>query len=822
MGLIASSAARRSRRLLVCSGLALALVLLLGPAGALAAAGRRIGSKPSLPSGAKAVGALSQSTQLSVTVTLQPRDPAALAAYATAVSTPGSSEYHDYLSVAEFAHRFGPTASAIAAAETSLRARGLSPGKLSANGLSFSVTATAARLASGFQTSFERYHLRSGRTAYANTSAPQVTGSGASVVQSVIGLSNLAVEKPEGVTRNTSASTRGATVSHTVTSSGVTACSAATTDGGGSYTAAQIAGAYGFDGLYGAGDFGSGVTVALYELEPYAASDVSSYQSCYGTSVPVTNVSVDGGSSCDGDPNCRIEDTLDIEDVIGLAPGVHISVYEGPNTGPGAYDTYAQIVSDDTAKVISTSWGLCEAEEGSGAADAENTLFQEAATQGQTVFAAAGDSGAQDCTDSIGNPTGGQAVDDPASQPYVTGVGGTSLTLSPSYSEIAWNDVVYGGAGGGGVSQLWLRPSYQSGFALAQSAISCGSGGHTCREVPDVSADADENPGYDVYWDGFWQPIGGTSAATPTWASLLALAEASSDCAGAPLGFLNPLLYGAASSDYSADFNDITSGNNSYDGVTGYSAGTGYDMASGLGSPKGTALTATICTGHDTVTFAAAPTAQTTDAGKLVAPFTVSAVSSLGKTPITYSATGLPPGVTIGATTGTVSGRPTAGGAYAVTLDATDHYGTVGTESFTWVVRGNPHARSGRVHVSGRTGSLTLTLRSGRDSPELKTVRLIAPRGARFSGRSSVLSRSVRAVTLSGAQQAISRKVSGRRLTVTFSTTTSASRLKLSGAELTLTKSLARGLAHRTKRFKLTLVMTDASGTQTRVTLTLR
>ncbi len=802
----------------MCSGLALALVLLLGPAGALAAAGRRIGTKPSLPSGAKAVGALSQGTQLSITVTLQPRDPAALAAYAAAVSTPGSSEYHHYLSVAEFARRFGPTSSAIAAAEASLRARGLSPGRLSANGLSFSVTANADRLASGFHTSFERYHLRSGRTAYANTSAPQVTGSGASVVQSVIGLSNLAVEKPEGVTRNTSASTRGATVSHAVTSSGVTACSAATdgTAGEGSYTAAQIAKAYGFDGLYGTGDTGSGVTVALYELEPYTASDVSSYQSCYGTSVPITNVNVDGGSSCDGDSSCGIEDALDIEDVIGLAPGVHISVYEGPNTGPGAYDTYAQIVSDDTAKVISTSWGLCEAGETASGADAENTLFEEAATQGQSVFAAAGDSGADDCGD------GTKSVDDPASQPYVTGVGGTSLTLSPSYSETLWNDGSDNGAGGGGVSMFWSQPSYQDGFALAQSKISCGSGGQTCREVPDVSADADEQTGYDVYWDGSWGAVGGTSAATPTWASLLALAEASSDCAGAPLGFLNPLLYGAASSDYSADFNDITSGDNSYGGVTGYTAGMGYDMASGLGSPKGTALAATICTGHDTVTFTAAPAAQTTDAGRPASRFTVSAVSSLHETPITYSATGLPPGVTIGAATGTVSGTPTAGGTYAVTVVATDHYGTVATERFTWTVRGNPHASSGRVHVSGRTGSLTLTLRSGQYSPELKTVKLIAPRGARFSGRSSILSRSVRAVALSGAQQAISKKVSGRRLTVTFSTTTSASRLKLSGTELTLTKSLARGLAHRTKTFKLTLVMTDASGTQTRVTLTLR
>lgn len=906
MGLIALPAARRSRSFLVCSGLALALMLLLGPAGALAATGRRIGTRPSLPSGARAVGALSQSTPLSVTVTLQPRDPGALAAYAAAVSTPGSDEYHNYLSVSEFARRFGPTPAAIAAAEASLRARGLRPGRLSANGLSFLVTATAGRLASGFQTGFERYHLRSGRTAFANTSAPEVTGSGASVIQSVLGLSNLAVAKPEGITGTAPASASGSTVSHTVTTSGVTACSTATEDGEGSYTADQIASAYGFDGLYGAGDTGTGVTVALYELEPYTASDVSSYQACYGTSVPIAKVNVDGGASCNGDQECGIEDVLDIEDVIGLAPGVHVSVYEGPNSSSGGYDTYAQIVSDDTAKVISTSWGLCEAEEGTDAADAENTLFQEAAAQGQSVFAAAGDSGADDC-----GTGSGQTVDDPASQPYVTGVGGTSLSSVSPLSETVWNDGGDVGAGGGGVSQLWSQPSYQSGFALAQSAITCGSGGDVCREVPDVSAEADEFPGYDVYWDGSWGPVGGTSAATPTWASLVALADASPACTS-PVGFANPALYGAARTAYAADFNDVTSGNNSYDGVSGYTAGTGYDMASGLGSPKGTALAASLCgTVGDSVSFADAPSAEGSVAGIAITPVTLVATSSRGADPITYSASDLPSGLSINPSTGQISGTPDASGAYPVSVKAQDTDGMVAVTSFTWtvsaptvtvhgvpsslrgrvgtplhtaalsaldsagalisytasglpaglsinpstgvisgtptqaadrtvtitgtdryggsarhsftcVVGGNPRVSSSKLHVSGRDASLTLTLRSGQYAPELKTVRLIAPKGAHFSGRSSTLKRSVRAVHPSGAKQTISRRVSGGRLTVTFTSATSASLLKLSGTELTLSKALASGLVAGTKTLKLTLVVTDASGTQTRVALTLR
>src|ERR1019366_710847 len=124
--------------------------------------------------------------------------------------------------------------------------------------------------------------------------------------------------------------------------------------------------------------------------------------------------------------------------------------YEGPNTNSGAYDTYSQIVTDNTAQVVSTSWGLCESQAGSTAASAENTLFQEAATQGQSIFAAAGDNGTADCTDTNGNPIAQPAVDDPASQPYVTGVGGTSLTsVGPPPTETVWNDGMGSGAGGG-------------------------------------------------------------------------------------------------------------------------------------------------------------------------------------------------------------------------------------------------------------------------------------------------------------------------------------------------------------------------------------
>ncbi len=722
MGLIRFLPTRRCRRLLAFAGLVLLASLALTPAGALAAGSRRVGHRPVVPAGARALGQLAQSTQLQVTVTLRPRDPASLAAYAAAVATPGSNIYHRYLSVSEFARRFGPTQAELVAARASLRAEGLTPGAVSANDLSLRVTASSARLGSAFHTSFERYHLASGRTAFANTSAPQVTGSGASVIQGVIGLDNLVLASPQALARphrglaGSLASLRApfAAATPSVAASAVTACGAAADSGG--YTADQIASQYGLDSLYSAGDQGSGTTVALYELEPYTASDVSAYQSCYGTSATITNKNVGAGASCGSDAQCGLEDVLDIEDVLGLVPKARLLVYEGPNSGSGVYDTYQQIVSDNTAKVISTSWGLCEANAGSSLADAENTLFQEAATQGQSVFAAAGDSGTTDCTNSRGDLVAQRAVDDPASQPYVTGVGGTSLS-SVGATETVWNDGTGGGAGGGGVSTLWSRPSYQDSLARSQSSVTCGSSGYSCREVPDISADADPDTGYAVYWDGGWVLIGGTSAAAPTWASLTALADASVACAAGPLGFANPALYSAAAKGYSTDFRDVTSGNNNYDGVTGFSAGTGYDMASGLGTPRGAALATALCAASgDSVTLGAAPAAQTSTAGRAVSPVTVSATSSTGATPIAYSASGLPAGLSIGASTGRIAGTPTRSGSYSVTVRAVDGDGIGATEHLTWSVlaptvtlSGAPSAASGRVGAAWRLATLRAT-----------------------------------------------------------------------------------------------------------------
>ena len=351
-------------------------------------------------------------------------------------------------------------------------------------------------------------------------------------------------------------------------------------------------------------------------------------------------VAVDGGQPTGPGSG---EANLDIEDISALAPGAEIDVYVGPSPGanPNTYDAldeYAAIVDADRDQIVSSSWGLCEAsvQRGQpGLQEAENLLFQQAAAQGQTVLAAAGDNGSDDCAH--GSSSGGPnplSVDDPASQPYVLGVGGTAIddaSATPALEQ-AWNDGPVFGAGGGGISTAWEMPAWQAasrvpgiarpggadyraadrvesesagtpGFCHAD--VSGATAATPCRLVPDVSAQADEFTGSVTVYsradvskrdpDG-WTTEGGTSSATPIWAAALALVNASPACRAQAqtrtgIGFASPLLYTLASDParYAASFDDVRAGNNDLYGYANgqvFAAGRGYDLATGLGSPR--------------------------------------------------------------------------------------------------------------------------------------------------------------------------------------------------------------------------------------------
>jgi len=695
------------------------IVVGIGLVGAAQASAKlvRVGVSPRLPSGARVVGVLPAPSALQATVTLEPPNPGALASYATAVSTPGNVLYRRYLTPAQFAVDFGPSVAQISAVRGVLRVAGLSPSTVSANGLSIEIHGSAGTFSKAFGTGFKRYRLASGRVAYANTSAPLLPAPIASTVQGVVGLDNLVLAHSNVVTARSARRTpKDLTSTHVVTG-GPQPCAdaSALAASGGPYTADQLASAYSFSSLYEAGDLGAGQTVALYELESDAPSDIAAYQTCYGTGAVVSYVKVDGGA---GTGPGSGEASLDIENVISAAPKAADLVYQAPNTGSGAIDDWTAIISQDQASIVSTSFGTCEPDSDPSAVNAENTLFQEAATQGQSIVDAAGDAGSEDC--SQGQPTQETelAADDPAGQPFITAVGGTTLTsVGPPPVQTVWNDGSQGGGGGGGISEFFGMPSYQSGAPASLHVINahssgtpCGAkAGSFCRETPDVALDADENTGFVVYQAGVWGTIGGTSGAAPLFAAFLAVTNASSACRGTDVGFVNPTLYRiAGSSVYSSDFYDITSGNNDYLGIHGglYPSGAGYDMASGLGSPNGTALPAALC---DKVTVDN-PGTQTTAVGSSVSLPVIATSSSSAS--LQYTATGLPAGLSINSSTGAITGVATAGGTSSVEVVASTSDGASASASFTWtivaasVTVSNPGAQGGTV---GNAASLQVS-----------------------------------------------------------------------------------------------------------------
>jgi subtilase family serine protease len=554
-----------------------------------------VGSVPPVPVGAAVLGPTASATRVTVDVVLRPRDPAFLADFARAVSTPGNPGYHRYLPAGRLASEFGPTAQTLQATSGWLATAGLTVGAMSADGMVIPVTGTAAQLESAFTVPLVQARLSDGRTVRLATEEPSVPSTLVPLLQGVLGLSDQAIARPQLSGATPLVATPSTAAPAAVPASvGPQAC-AAIADHGDPRTATDLASTYGLSSLFAAGRTGAGQTVGVFELEDYTPSDIAAYQACYGTDVPVTTRPVDGGALSTAQDG---EAALDIEVVTGLAPGASIEVYTGPNDGAnGPLDTYHQMVLDDTAKVITTSWGQCEADMGpdtqlaQAAQDAEQTLFMMAATQGQTVVAASGDAGSTDCYPS--DRSTAVAVDDPASQPYVTGVGGTVLSgIAPNApTEVAWGATASsGGAGGGGSSTTFTAPSWQQ-VAAAQSALTsytCGpAADQQCREVPDVSASADQTYGDIIYYAGNWYVFGGTSMAAPLWAALVA--DTDQGCADTA-GLLNPALYGAGAA---GSFNDVTLGDNAYPGlagVTSFPATVGYDMATGWGSPKALAL----------------------------------------------------------------------------------------------------------------------------------------------------------------------------------------------------------------------------------------
>jgi subtilase family serine protease len=824
-----------------------AVLVLLGVA-ALAPAATGAGLSPQVrlggpPPGAQApaIGGLSPGAVIHFSVALKPRT--GLAAFVHEVSDPTSPNYHAYLTPAQFGQRFGATPDQVAAVEASLRAHGMQPGAVAANRLSIPVTADAATVQRAFAVSLRRVRLVSGRTAVVPNAAPAVDVPVAGDVQAVVGLSSVAAPRPllaRSVLRGQARGSRPHRTGHVATG-GPQPCSAASSTGSsaGAYTADQMASSYRFPGLYGAGNLGQGETIAMYELEPNDPQDIAAYQSCYGTNAPVSYIPVDGGV---GSGQGSGEAALDIEVAAGLAPRATILVYQGPNSssgtpGSGPYDTFSKIVNDDRAQVISTSWGSCEPDNGTAAANSESTLFQQAAAEGQTILAAAGDAGSEDCfADTPPNPQ--LAVDDPGSQPYVTSVGGTTLSgLGPPPSQSVWNTGgsalaianPSSGAGGGGVSQTWKMPAYQANAAGSLNVQQANSSGSVCnapsglcRQVPDVSADADPNTGYVIYWNGSggdatstqgWQVEAGTSAAAPLWAALVALVNGSSGCHGSPIGFANPTLYQAAGNNYGASFDDVTSGNNDYTGLNGgkYPAGPLYDMATGLGTPNAAGLAGSLCPAAFRVNN---PGRQSSSLGQNVSL----QLSVTGRgSGVVYGVSGLPPGLSVNSSTGRITGKPKKVGTFTVGVAAIAPDGAERGTAFVWQISGRPSLSGGSLSALGSSRPrLQLTVKAAGGAPGLKSVGLRAPGGLRFVlGRGQVNVRGARGRPVSRRLQ-----LRGGRLVILLGKPQRQVKVQVSKGALSASRGLSsRARRHRAVSLVFKLTATDAQGLQTQLAL---
>jgi kumamolisin len=357
----------------------------------------------------------------------------------------------------------------------------------------------------------------------------------------------------------------------------------------------ELASAYDFP----AGD-GSGQTIGLLEFGGgYFPDDLAAFGKAAGlASLPtVVPISVDKMPTNTND-EATGEVMLDVEVLAGICPKATIPVWFSQFTEKGWVDALDAAMHDAQYKpqVLSISWGYAEDVSvwTASAVNQVNEALQEAALMGITICVAAGDDGSSD-----GVNDGHAHVDFPCASPYVLAVGGTLLRTGAKRTEVAWKDgdglrADNGGSTGGGVSLRIARPAWQAGLDIAP----VNPGQLAGRIVPDVAANASANTGYFVVAGGQQEISGGTSAATPLWAALVARINQQLAASGKRVGYLTPLLYGAAAAGAGplgkVGCNDIHSGDNVTAHVGGFKSTAGFDAVTGWGSPKGSDLLAAL------------------------------------------------------------------------------------------------------------------------------------------------------------------------------------------------------------------------------------
>ena len=483
------------------------------------------------------IGELAGDTVLSVSVSLPMRNTDALDATLRDLYNPASPSFRHYLSVGDYAARFSPTAEDYSTAAAFFADQGLAVRADAANRALIQLSGRVSDLERLFHVTLNQYrHPTENRVFFSPDRAPSVDL--AVPLLDVIGLNNYVLPTPRLV--------RPAVIlpGPRATGSGPN----------GEFLGSDMRAAY-----YGSGTLnGAGQSIGLMELDGYNLASVQTYFKNVGQtlSVPVIGVKTDSLSlSCTGKCDDS-EQALDIEYAISMAPGLsQLQVY----VGSSPEDVLNRMVSDNSSKELSTSWGWAVT------FATDDALFKEMAAQGQTMLTASGD----DSSLAASGPW-------PEEDANLTAVGGTDLVTKSAggawSSETGWAD----SAGGPSTDKSILIESYQKPYITTAN-----KGSTTLRNVPDIAASAD----IDMYYcaNGGCSYAGGTSFASPIWAGFVALAnqQAAKDASGL-IGFLNPTLYAnGKDANVATLLHDETSGKSGK-----YSCTTSFDLVTGLGSPE--------------------------------------------------------------------------------------------------------------------------------------------------------------------------------------------------------------------------------------------
>lgn len=502
--------------------------------------------------------------------------------YVSALYNKSSSNYHHFLDPSSFADMFAPSPDQYRSVITWLGSQGLTVTGTYPDRLMVNIQATAGRVESAFGVSLSLYRFGN-VTFYANSANPQMPANLGNMIKAITGLHNFTLVHP---------------------------LIAKPLQNPGDFAPVDIRTAYDATNLITLGYDGTGQTIDILDeqADPTIQADLNSFDTKFGLPAynGLTVLQATSGTlpNCDANTWCS-ETTLDVEWAHAMAPGAAIHLVEVAG-GLDLVTGIGFVVNNDLPKggIFSNSWGMPEDINIAGFSvsidvdpayvNGVDSLLEQAATQGISTFFSSGDTGAFAGVDSSSHKfTDPVTVQFPASDPWVTAVGGTTLSSTAGPVETAWNSICAGQnpcATGGGISCIFSEPYYQFDAGIISHdprLFTCQPPGPWgSRAVPDVSMDADPSTGVTIVCtfntcqsrlsDGTpGMVIGGTSLAAPLWAGAAALLNQASG--ENHLGFMNPMIYSRIN-DFA--FHDITVGGNGF-----FNAGAGYDMATGWGTP---------------------------------------------------------------------------------------------------------------------------------------------------------------------------------------------------------------------------------------------